>query len=734
MAKFPFYHQFDAKDCGPACLRMIAKFYGKSYSQHTMHEKCNITRTGVSLLGISKAAESIGFRTQGISPTWEQLRDDVALPCIVHWQQNHFIVVTNIKKRGLHRKENIICVADPAEGLLEYNVKEFKSMWLSSEDLQQKKGIALLLEPSPQFYEEEEEKEKKLKFGYLLKYLRPYKRYIIQILLAMIVGSIISLIFPFLTQSIVDYGINNNNLNFVIMMLVAQLTLALGQTANDLIRSWLMLHITTRISISFISDFLNKLMRLPISFFDTKMVGDIMQRIGDNSRIQSFLTGSLLSIAVATITLIVYAIVMAGYNLLILGIFLLGSALYILWIICFLKYRRKLDYKRFQQAATNQSNLIQLVTGMQEIKLNNCERQKRWEWEGIQAKLYKISIKVMALQQTQQVGGFFIDQSKNIVISFIAAKAVIDGNMTLGMMMAMQYILGQLNAPIMQFIGFTQEAQDAKISVERLGEIYDREDEEPAEANKITDIETDKDINFKGVCFSYIDNMPVLDHINLHIEAGKVTAIVGESGSGKTTLLKLILGFYKPQKGEILLGQTDLFNYSSSAWRHRCGVVMQEGFIFSDTILKNITISDEIPDKERARYSVDMANIKEYIHTLPNGYNTKIGAEGNGLSSGQKQRLLIARAVYKDPAYILFDEATNSLDASNEMIIMNNLKEFYKGRTVVIVAHRLSTVKNADKIVVLDKGAIAETGTHSELVAKKGLYYNLVKNQLELGN
>lgn len=734
MSKFPFYKQFDAKDCGPTCLRMIAKYYGKSYSQYTMYEKCNVTREGVSLLGISRAAESIGFRTQGVKPTWKQVLEEIQLPCIVHWQQNHFVVLYKIKRQGIHSRNNVVCVADPEEGLLEYSVPEFLSMWLSTEDNGEKKGVALTLEPTPQFYEEEGEKEKKLKFGYLLKYLRPYKRHIAQILMGMLVGSVISLIFPFLTQSIVDYGINNNNINFVLMILVAQLALAFGQTANDLIRSWIMLHMTVRISISFISDFLSKLMRLPISFFDTKMVGDIMQRIGDNSRIQSFLTGSLLSIAIAVITLIVYTIVMAGYNLTILGIFMLGSVLYLLWIVLFLKYRRQLDYKQFRQSAINQSNVIQLISGMQEIKLNNCEQQKRWEWERIQAKLYKLSIQSMSLEQTQMVGGFFINQTKNIIISFIAAKAVIEGDMTLGMMMAMQYILGQINAPIMQFIGFTQAAQDAKISVERLGEIYDREDEEPSDSNMISDIDTDKDILFKNVSFNYVENIPVLENIDIRIEAGKITAIVGESGTGKTTLLKMILGFYPPKQGEILLGTTDLSTYSPSAWRNNCGVVMQEGFIFSDSILNNITVSEETPDKERFRYATQVANISDFIKGLPNGYNTKIGAEGNGLSSGQKQRMLIARAVYKNPSYIIFDEATNSLDSSNERIIMDNLNSFYKGKTVIIVAHRLSTVKNADKIIVLYKGKVAETGTHEELVAKREMYYDLVKNQLELGN
>lgn len=737
MSKFPFYKQHDSMDCGPASLRMVAKFYGKNFPQQVLHDKCHITRNGVSLLGISEAAESIGFRTKGVKLTWEQLCEEVNFPCIVHWRQNHFVVVYKIKRTGRYRNNNIVCVSDPAHGLIEYSEDEFKKMWLSSKEEGFDTGVALLLEPSPSFYQEDdggEEKSKKLQFKYLLSYLYPYKRYFVQILLAMLTGSVISLIFPFLTQSVVDYGINNGNINFVLMILIAQMMLVFGQTANDLIRSWLMLHVTTRISISFISDFLNKLMRLPISFFDTKMVGDIMQRIGDNSRIQSFLTGSLLSIAISIITFIVYSVIMASYNIAILGVFMLGSVLYLGWIVLFLKYRRVLDYKRFQESSVNQSNLVQLVTGMQEIKLNNCEKQKRWEWERIQARLFKVSIKVMALGQTQQVGGLFIDQAKNITISFIAAKSVIEGEMTLGMMMAMQYILGQLNAPIMQFIGFTQAAQDAKISLERLGEIYDKDDEEPESENKIKDIPKNKDIEFKNVSFSYNSSEVVLEDINLKIQAGKVTAIVGTSGSGKTTLLKLMLGFYKPVKGDLQLGGLPLSGYSDSSWRRQCGVVMQEGFIFSDTIANNISIVDEIPDREKLLYATKIANIEEYIDSLPLRYNTKIGAEGNGLSSGQKQRLLIARAVYKEPEYIIFDEATNSLDSNNEKVIMNNMREFFKNKTVVIVAHRLSTVKNADNIVVLEKGKIAESGTHTELIDRKGLYFNLVKDQLELGN
>lgn len=743
---FPHHKQLDSMDCGPTCLRIISSFYGKSYSLSGLRSKCHISREGVSLLGISDAAETIGFRTAGVKITWEQLEEEANLPCIVHWNQRHFVVVYKIKQEGTtsiggKKKEWFVYISDPAQGLLKYTREQFCKSWLQVKEYNYgeqatSKGIALLLEPTPKFYQDKGDEDKRLNFGYILQYLRPYKQYLVQLGLAMLVSTCISLIFPFLTQSVVDTGIGTGNINFVIVILIAQVMLTIGQMANNLIRSWLMLHMTTRISISLISDFLSKLMRLPIAFFDSKMVGDIMQRIGDSNRIQTFLTGSLLSIVTAALSFIIYGAIMAGYNLTILGIFLLGSILYIGWIILFMKRRRKLDYMRFQEASANQSNVVQLINGMQDIKLNNCEKQKRWEWERIQAKLYKISIKGLTLGQTQEVGGTFIDQTKNVLISFIAADAVINGNMTLGMMMAMQYIIGQLNAPLSQFITFMQATQDAKISMERLSEIHEKEDEEPDNTDKIKDIPDNADIEFKNVTFQY--NGPhsdkVLNKISLTIPTNKVTAIVGASGSGKTTLLKLMLGFYAPVEGEVILSGRNLNKYSDSSWRRNCGVVMQDGYIFSDTIANNIGISDEVPDMVKVRHAVEISNISDYISSLPLGFNTKIGSDGQGLSTGQKQRLLIARAAYKDAKFLLFDEATNSLDANNEKFIMEKLYKLFEGKTVVIVAHRLSTVKNADNIVVLNNGEIAEQGNHKELIEKRGYYYELVKNQLELGS
>ena len=482
---FPTYAQLDAMDCGPSCLRIIAKHYGKNYSLQTLRDKCHTSREGVSLLGISDAAEEIGFRTIGVKISFRQLCNEAPLPCIVYWNQNHFIVVYKVEKK---KSETYVYVSDPASGLLKYGGSQFIKSWIQLKEASQGKkesetvpeglGIALLLEPTPKFYTSDDEKEYRLTFRNLLKYLIPYKHFIVQMLLAMLTGSIISLILPFITQSVIDVGIGTSDLHFVVVMLIAQVVLVLGQMANELIRSWLMLHMTTRVSISLISDFLAKLMRLPISFFDSRMHGDIMQRIGDHGRIQSFLTGSLLSIVMAVVTFIVYSVIMGGYDMTILGIFLLGSAIYVAWILIFMKRRRKLDYMRFQESAANQSSIIQLIDGMQDIKLNGCEKQKRWEWEKIQARLFNVSVKGLALGQTQQIGGTFIDQTKNVLVSFFAASAVINGDMTLGMMTAMQYIIGQLNAPISQFISFVQDAQDAKISLERLGEVQEKKDEE----------------------------------------------------------------------------------------------------------------------------------------------------------------------------------------------------------------------------------------------------------------
>ena len=733
--KFPHYRQLDSMDCGPTCLRMIARFYGKSYSLQTLRERSFITREGVSMLGISDAAESIGFRTMGVRITLKQLQEDMPLPCILHWNQNHFVVCYDICRT---RKGRIYRIADPASQLVDYTETEFGKCWLATRVGGEEKGAALALVPEPAFYEQEGEAEEGRQRGlrFFFKYLSPYRQQLVQLVLSMLAVSLLQLIFPFLTQSLVDVGIRDGNLGFITLVLIAQLTVSVSQIAVEFIRSWILLHVNTRINIALISDFLSKLMKLPLRFFDTKMVGDIMQRIGDHNRIEAFLTGSSINTLFSFVNFFIFGGILAYYDWRILLLFVAGNSLYILWVVGFMKYRRELDIRRFAQAAGEQSNLIQMVTGMQEIKLNNCEKQKRWQWERIQVKLFKISVKGLALGQTQQAGSVFFNQTTNILISFIAAKAVVEGDMTLGMMMSLTYIIGQLNGPVNAFIGFAQQLQDAKISLERLNEVHNREDEEQDIGSKLQALPERRDIVVDHVSFSYdgADRDYVLDDICLNIPEKKVTAIVGASGSGKTTLLKLILGFYEPNRGNIRIGDTPVSLLNPHVWRAKCGSVMQDGFIFSDTIANNIAVGGEHVDMERLRRAVEVANIRGFIDSLPLGYNTKIGMEGNGISQGQKQRLLIARAVYKNPEFLFFDEATNALDANNEREIMEHLQEFYRGKTVVIVAHRLSTVRDADKIVVLDQGKIAEEGTHRELTERKGLYYRLVKNQLELGN
>lgn len=739
---FPHYTQLDSMDCGPSCLRMIAKYYGHSYSLQNLCERCYITREGVSMLGISDGAESIGFRTQGVRISYDQLVDDLPLPAILHWKQNHFVVLYKIKKnrKSLFSKKDIddytFYISDPANKKQIVDSTSFKAAWISTKEDGKESGTALTLSPKPEFYEYQDDKEKQSKnLSHYLRYLLPYKSQIAQLVVGMLLGSVFALILPFLTQAVVDQGIGNSNLNFITLILIAQLTVSITQMGISFIQSWISLHMNTRISITLISDFLAKLMKLPIRFFDAKNIGDIMQRIGDHGRIQSFMTGSTLTTLFSFFNFFIFAIILGYYNLSILGVFILGNVLYIIWILIFMKYRRQLNYRRFTQASANQSNLVQMITGMQEIKLNNCEKQQRWKWEAIQVKLFRISIKGTALGQVQQVGSVFFSQTTSLIISFLAAKAVVEGQMTLGMMMAISYILGQLTGPIGQVIGFAQSFQDAKISLERLNEIHNQKDEDEVHGLTADTLSKDRTIHIEHVSFSYdgAERDCVLDDLSLTIPENKITAIVGASGSGKTTIIKLLLGFYPPLKGDIKVGGSSLSDINVHLWRDNTGAVMQDGFIFSDTIANNIAIGDDTVNKEKLLEAVETANIKEFIEGLPLKYNSKIGMEGSGVSQGQKQRLLIARAVYKNPNFLFFDEATNALDANNERVILDNLNQFYKGKTVVIVAHRLSTVQNADNIIVLEKGKVIEQGTHKELTALKGAYYTLVKNQLELG-
>lgn len=714
-------------DCGATCLRMIARHYGRFYSLEYLRELTFIGKDGVALIDIADASEKIGMSSLAAKVGWKRIVEGLPLPMIVHWRQQHFMVVYEVTPQYVR-------VADPASGKYKLTRDEFLDGWASDTINGEPHGIILLLETTPEFFEREGEKTDKSGFRFLFTYLFRYKKLLFQLLLGMLLGSVLQLVMPFLMQAVVDVGISTSNIGFIKLVLVGQVIVFFSQASVEFIRGWILLHIGTRINISLVSDFLIKLMKLPVRFFDSKLTGDLLQRINDNHRVEQFLTSSTLVTFFSMINFVVFGVVLAFFNLTIFGIYFMFTAFYVSWIILFLRKRKELDYKRFDQMSQNQSSLIQLIYGMQEIKLHNAEKQKRWQWERIQAKLYRVSISYLALEQYQRAGAFFFNEFKNILITFWAAKSVVDGSLSIGSMVAIEYIIGQLNAPLEQLIHFIQAAQDAKISLERLNEIHSKEDEDGSQP-RLNVLPEGGDLTLDRVSFRYggQHSPTVLKEISLKIPKGQTIAIVGSSGSGKTTILKLLLNFYQPTEGGVRLGDVSLNNISHKLWRDRCGVVLQDGYVFSDTIAKNIALGDEIIDKKRLLRAVKVANIQSYIDSLPLGYNTKIGDDGVGLSQGQKQRLLIARAVYKNPEYVFFDEATNALDSYNELIIMDNLNEFLQGKTVVVVAHRLSTVRNADKIIVLEKGEIIEVGTHTELTSMRGAYYSLVKNQLELG-
>jgi len=722
---FPFVKQPDAMDCGPACLKMVAGFYKMSFPLDSIRKKCYITREGVSFLGLSEAADSLGFRTLGVKIPLEMLKENVPLPCIVHWRQKHFVVVFKIKN-------NKIWVADPAIGHMVYSHEEFIKNWTSTISDGKPAGLVLIIEPTPALFKNENDTEVNSGFKFLFKYFRLYKKYFYQLVIGLILGSCIQLIIPFLTQSIIDIGLNNNDLGFIYLILFAQLALLFGRMSVEFIRGWLLLHIGSRVNVAVISGFLHKLMSLPIAFFDTKLTGDILQRIEDNTRIEEFLTSASLNILFSFFNLFIFGIVLAIFSIKILLLFLTGSVLYIIWVSLFMKSRARLDHLRFKQMSSSGTKLINIVNGMQEIKLTQSELSMRWDWENLQAKLFGLKVRGLSIIQYQSAGATFINEVTNV----FAATAVLKGSITLGMMLAIQFIIGQLNVPVSQIIGFFRISQDARMSLDRLSEVHQMEDEEPNPEMKVRKLPDKKDIYINNISYQYEGPRSpyALKDADLFIEEDKITAIVGTSGSGKTTLLKMLLGFYLPVSGEILIGDTRLSNLSLKVWRQKVGAVMQDGFLFPDTIAANIAPGSDDINEEKLLKAVEIANIKGFVESLPLGYNTKIGANGHGLSEGQKQRLLIARVIYKDPDFVFFDEATNSLDANNEKAIVENLSTFFKGKTVIVVAHRLSTVREADKIVVLDSGRIIETGTHELLISKRGAYYNLVKNQLELGN
>lgn len=735
---FIFIKQRDSMDCGPSCLAMIGAYYGLHFDRDILKDRCALSKDGVSLLGISKAAESIGFKSIGGSLSFESIATEVLLPCIVHWNQNHFVVVYKIKQHN--KKGYTIYIADPGKGLLTYNKEDFLKHWASTKFNGETNGIVLLLETTEQFCLQESKVDKnnnRLKF--LWKYVKKYRQLFIQLIFGLLLGAALQLILPFLTQAIVDTGIGGKDISFVWLVLLAQMMLLFSRTAIEFIRSKILLHISTRINVSLISDFFIKLMKLPMKFFDTKLIGDLLQRIEDHRRVEQFLTSTSLNIFFSFFTVVIFGIVLAIYNTRIFIVFILGTLAYAGWILLFLKKRRSLDYKYFEQAGKNRNVTYQLINGMQEIKLQGCEQRKRWEWEDIQADLFKINLQSLNIQQIQQAGSISINEIKNILISVLSATAVIQGHMTLGMMLAVQYIIGQINSPVEQLIKFIYSWQDVSISLDRMNEIHSEANEENSKRENqsyATKASENYKISIENLSFKYnpYNKKDILSEINFLIPNGKVTAIVGASGSGKTTLIKLLLGFYEPTIGNIKIGNTNLTSCNLAWWRNQCGVVMQEGYIFSDTIARNIAISDENPNIERLNFAARVANIADYIEQLPLGYNTIIGQDGQCVSQGQRQRILIARIVYKNPKFIFLDEATNALDANNERIITENLSNFYKGKTVLIVAHRLSTVRSADQIIVLDEGKVVEIGTHEELTSKRSKYFTLVKNQLELGN
>ncbi len=733
MSKFQCFLQFDSSDCGLTALRMISNYYGKELSLKTLKSLIPISKDGVSLLSISEAAEKIGFKTLGGKLNYDKLVREANLPCIIHWNQNHFVVLYKIKKKILTKRIKLF-VADPGLGSVIYNENEFKQSWISTKSNSQEKGIVLLFEPTIEFKKEKIIRSKYDSLDFLFLYFKQYKKFFLQLILGLLLGSLFQLVFPLLTQAIIDNGIHTKNIKIIYLILLGQVFLIISKASVDFIRHWILLHISTRINISLISDFLIKLMKMPMSYFDSKHIGDILQRIDDHERVERFITTRTLDTLFSLFTLIVFGIILFLYNIKIFTIFTLGSLLYVGWIFLFLKKRRVLDYKTFKTRAKEQGKTFQLVQGMQEIKLQNVEKRKRWEWEDIQADLFVLNTNALRLDQQQHAGNILINEIKNILITILAAIAVINNEMTLGMMLATQYIIGQLTLPVEQLAKLIHDYQDTKISIERINEIHKQKEED----DNLKDVHTfiaNNTITLNNLTFQYegINSPKVLNKINLTIPYGKVTAIVGSSGSGKTTLIKLLLKYYNPSEGQIIIGDQNLNKINSKWWRNICGVVMQDGFIFSDSIADNIAVSTDEIDNERLLDAAKNANIHDDIMLLPLKYNTIIGTEGQNISQGQKQRILIARAIYKNPDFLFLDEATNSLDANNEKIINDKLQKFYHGKTVVVIAHRLSTVKNADQIVVLEKGEIVELGTHDDLSNAKGSYYQLVKNQLELG-
>ena len=722
---FPINRQLDIMDCGPACLKMICKFYGKYYSLQHLRDLCGITKEGVSALDLSYASENLGLRSLSVKCTIDDLLQKIPLPVIIHWDNSHFVIVykTNVKNHKIY-------VADPAKGYITYSAKEFQKKWYKSEE---EKGVLIAIEPQASFYEKtaEQQEGRRKTFESFLGYLRPYKKNFITLFVVMLLVTILQGFLPFISKAVIDVGIQTHDINFINIVLIANIAIYVSILLANLVRDWILMHITSRVNIALISDYLIKLMALPITFFENKMTGDILQRANDHERIRSFIMNNSIGMLFSTLTFVVFAIILAVYNTTIFYIFIGGSILYVVWVMAFLGFRKKLDWEYFELVSKNQSYWVETIEGVQDIKINNYERPKRWKWEDIQAKLYKVNVRALNVNNLQNTGAQFIDNIKNLTITFFCAKAVIAGEMTFGVMISTQFIIGMLNAPVVQFIQFII----SKISFLRLNEIHQLKDEQEGVGENSMDLPSSKDIVLKNVSFQYsLHSNLVLQNVSLIIPEGKVTAIVGNSGSGKSTLLKLILRLYKPSYGEIMIGNMNINNIGLKQWREKCGTVMQDGKIFNDTILNNIVLDDENIDYERLKKALDTANIAQEIERLPMGYQTKMGEHGRGLSGGQKQRILIARALYKNPDYLFLDEATNALDTINEQKIVEALDNVFKDKTVVVVAHRLSTIRKADQIVVMQNGMIAEIGNHESLMKLEQKYYQLIKTQLDINS
>jgi ATP-binding cassette subfamily B protein len=720
-------------DCGPSCLRIIARHYGRYFELEELRQLTHITTEGVSLLNLAEAAEKIGFITEGIACDWDNLSEDINLPCIAVWGDDHYVVIYKVTT-------NKVYVVDPAIGKIEHTRKEFLSRWLTynlpGDEDPGKKGVLLLIEPTADFDMNEHggSREKETGWKIVLPFLKPYYRYLGQLLISIFVVGIVQLIFPFLAQAVVDQGIRNNDLNLIYTLLIAQCVLLISQSIGEVIRSYLLLYVGNRVNISMLSVFMQRLMLLPQRFFERRNVGDLLQRINDNARIEEFFTAQSLNVLFSAFSIVIFSAVLIWYDLLIFLIFAGGASLYFIWIWSLAKKREKLEYKRFTASANQQSQVQDLLFGMPEIRLNGSEQRRRWKWEKVKITQHQIAVKTLSLDQLQSRGGMFIHELKNIIVTFVTAVMVTKGEMTLGMLIAIQYILGQMNAPLLSLIEFMRSAQDAKISLKRLDEVHKEIISPDTISNPV--IKPTGDIRIENVSFKYggTSSPSILNNINICIPKNKVTAIVGASGSGKTTLLKVLLKFYHPTQGKIVVGKQDLKHMSYQTWLSQCGVVMQDGYLFSDTVLANITESDSRKplDKNKLKHAIHIAHLADFISSLPKGLATKIGRDGIAISGGEKQRILIARAVYKDPAFLFFDEATSALDAISEKYIVNNLENFFHDRTVIIVAHRLSTVRHADQILAVRDGQVVEVGNHSQLLELGGYYFNLVKNQLEL--